>query len=107
MIKKLCTIHLFSLLCATSVFSDELKSRPVEFGTGSSLTLDSGVPTNFLSGSTTTFHSGSTLDLTGATVVGFTAGVSSFNGRTGAVVPVAGDYTNSDIGLGSVTNDAQ
>jgi hypothetical protein len=35
------------------------------------------------------------------------AGVSSFNGRTGAVVPLAGDYTASMIGLGNVTDDAQ
>lgn len=34
-------------------------------------------------------------------------GVTSFNARTGAVVPVAGDYTKSDVGLGNVTNDAQ
>jgi hypothetical protein len=35
---------------------------------------------------------------------GGTAGVSSFNGRTGVVVPAAGDYTKSDIGLGNVDN---
>ena len=29
---------------------------------------------------------------------GGVAGVSSFNGRTGAVVPKAGDYTASDVG---------
>lgn len=33
--------------------------------------------------------------------------VTSFNGRTGAIVPQAGDYTASDVGLGNVTNDAQ
>ena len=37
----------------------------------------------------------------------FTAGVSSFNGRTGVVVPVSGDYTPTQVGLGNVTNDAQ
>lgn len=31
-------------------------------------------------------------------------GVSSFNSRTGAVVPLAGDYTKSDVGLGNVPN---
>jgi hypothetical protein len=35
------------------------------------------------------------------------AGVTSFNTRTGAVLPVAGDYTKSDVGLSAVTNDAQ
>ena len=35
------------------------------------------------------------------------AGVSSFNSRTGAVVPLAGDYTASMVGLGNVTDDAQ
>jgi hypothetical protein len=34
-------------------------------------------------------------------------GVSSFNGRIGAVVPQSGDYTNAQVGLGNVTNDAQ
>ena len=33
--------------------------------------------------------------------------VTSFNGRKGAIVPEAGDYTASDVGLGNVTNDAQ
>jgi len=37
----------------------------------------------------------------------FTAGVSSFNGRTGAVVPQTGDYTAINVGLGNVTNDSQ
>jgi hypothetical protein len=32
------------------------------------------------------------------------AGVASFNGRTGAVLPQAGDYTQSDVGLGNVDN---
>lgn len=32
------------------------------------------------------------------------AGVSTFNGRGGAVVPVAGDYTKGDVGLGNVDN---
>lgn len=36
-----------------------------------------------------------------------TAGVTSFNTRTGAVTPQAGDYTAALVGLGSVTNDAQ
>ena len=31
-------------------------------------------------------------------------GVSSFNGRTGAITPQAGDYTASDVGLGNVGN---
>lgn len=31
-------------------------------------------------------------------------GVSSFNGRTGAVTPQSGDYTKSDVGLGNVGN---
>ena len=35
------------------------------------------------------------------------AGVSSFNGRDGAVVSQSGDYDKNDIGLGNVTNDAQ
>jgi len=35
------------------------------------------------------------------------AGVTSFKGRTGVVVPAAGDYTKSDVGLSNVTNDAQ
>jgi len=35
------------------------------------------------------------------------AGVTSFKGRTGAVVPAAGDYSKSDVGLSNVTNDAQ
>lgn len=33
--------------------------------------------------------------------------VTSFNGRTGAVMPTSGDYTASLVGLGNVTNDAQ
>ena len=32
------------------------------------------------------------------------SGVSSFNGRTGAVTPQAGDYTKADVGLGNVDN---
>lgn len=31
-------------------------------------------------------------------------GVTSFNGRTGAITPQAGDYTASDVGLGNVGN---
>lgn len=31
-------------------------------------------------------------------------GVTSFNGRTGAIIPQAGDYTASDVGLGNVGN---
>ena len=31
-------------------------------------------------------------------------GVTSFNGRTGVVVPQAGDYTKGDVGLGNVPN---
>lgn len=38
------------------------------------------------------------------TTGGGTAGVSSFNGRTGMVTPQAGDYTKSDVGLGNVDN---
>lgn len=38
------------------------------------------------------------------TTGGGTAGVSSFNGRTGIVTPQAGDYTKSDVGLGNVDN---
>jgi hypothetical protein len=33
--------------------------------------------------------------------------VISWNGRTGAVVPQAGDYNATQVGLGNVTNDAQ
>lgn len=33
-----------------------------------------------------------------------TGGVTSFNGRTGAVVPTDGDYTKSQVGLGNVPN---
>jgi hypothetical protein len=33
--------------------------------------------------------------------------VTSFNGRTGAIVPAIGDYTASMIGLGNITNFAQ
>ncbi len=36
-----------------------------------------------------------------------TSGVQSFNSRVGAVVPAPGDYTNSDVGLGNVTNALQ
>ncbi len=36
-----------------------------------------------------------------------TADVTSFNGRTGVVVPASGDYTPAQVGLGNVTNDAQ
>jgi len=32
------------------------------------------------------------------------SGVFSFNGRTGAITPASGDYTASDVGLGSVVN---
>lgn len=35
------------------------------------------------------------------------AGVTSFNTRTGAVLPTSGDYTATQVGLGNVTNDAQ
>lgn len=35
------------------------------------------------------------------------AGVDSFNSRTGAVIPVSGDYSKSDVGLSNVTNVAQ
>lgn len=31
-------------------------------------------------------------------------GVTSFNGRTGAITPASGDYTASDVGLGNVGN---
>lgn len=31
-------------------------------------------------------------------------GVTSFNGRTGAIMPASGDYTASDVGLGNVGN---
>ncbi len=34
------------------------------------------------------------------------AGVTSFNGRTGIVMPRAGDYSKSDVGLGNVPNVA-
>lgn len=34
------------------------------------------------------------------------SGVTSFNGRTGAVTPQSGDYTKSDVGLGNVDNTA-
>lgn len=34
------------------------------------------------------------------------AGVTSFNGRTGAVTPQNGDYTKSNVGLGNVDNTA-
>jgi len=34
-------------------------------------------------------------------------GVSSFNTRTGAVVPTSGDYTATLVGLGNVTNNTQ
>lgn len=37
----------------------------------------------------------------------FSSGVSSFNSRTGAVVPTSGDYNATQVGLGNVTNDAQ
>ncbi|MDR3723304.1 MAG: hypothetical protein P4K83_02290 [Terracidiphilus sp.] len=40
-------------------------------------------------------------------VGGSTSGVSSFNGRTGAVSPASGDYTPSMVGLGNVSNAAQ
>ncbi len=33
--------------------------------------------------------------------------VNTFNGRSGAVTPQAGDYSAGDVGLGNVTNDAQ
>lgn len=33
--------------------------------------------------------------------------VQTFNGRSGVVVPVSGDYTATQVGLGNVTNDAQ
>ena len=33
-----------------------------------------------------------------------TGGVTSFNGRTGAITPASGDYTASDVGLGDVGN---
>ena|GEM_PF-2638617 len=39
-----------------------------------------------------------------STMASGTAGVSSFNGRTGAVNPAFGDYTPSMVGLGNVTN---
>ena len=35
---------------------------------------------------------------------GATAGVSTFNGRNGAVVPQSGDYTAAMVGLGNVDN---
>lgn len=34
-------------------------------------------------------------------------GVTTFNGRAGVVVPLAGDYTPALVGLGSVTNNVQ
>lgn len=36
-----------------------------------------------------------------------TAGVDSFNGRTGKVVPASGDYDNADVGLGNVDDIQQ
>lgn len=52
---------------------------------------------------------GQYLKRVGATLVGatVTSGVTSFNARTGAVVPTTGDYTATQVGLGNVTNDAQ
>lgn len=35
---------------------------------------------------------------------GSSSGVTSFNSRTGVVVPASGDYTKSDVGLGNVDN---
>lgn len=35
---------------------------------------------------------------------GSASGVTSFNSRTGAVIPQSGDYTKSDVGLGNVDN---
>ncbi len=40
-------------------------------------------------------------------IAGLTTGVSSVFGRTGAVTAQNGDYTATNVGLGSVTNDAQ
>ena len=37
---------------------------------------------------------------------GSSSGVTSFNNRTGAVIPQAGDYTKTDVGLGNVDNTA-
>ena len=37
---------------------------------------------------------------------GGTAGVTSFNNRTGVVTPQAGDYSKGDVGLGNVDNTA-
>lgn len=47
------------------------------------------------------------LDWIDAQIDAVPAGVTTFNGRGGAVVPASGDYTASQVGLGSVTNDAQ
>ena len=37
---------------------------------------------------------------------GSSSGVTSFNNRTGAVIPQDGDYTKTDVGLGNVDNTA-
>jgi hypothetical protein len=47
------------------------------------------------------------IDTVEAEIAAIPTGVTSFNGRTGAVVPGSSDYTATQVGLGSVTNDAQ
>lgn len=52
---------------------------------------------------TNTTQAASTAFVTAA-VGAATTGVSSFNGRTGAIIPGSSDYTKTDVGLGNVDN---
>lgn len=72
----------FWLTFCQSVHGDQTIFQPTIFGTGSSLTINSGITVNFLSGSTVDFNAGSSVDFTGATVTGLAAGggtVTSFS----------------------------
>lgn len=66
------------------------------FGGVESVTLDSA--TKVVKNPVVKFGASNTLDATGATLIGFaTGGVTSWNGRTGVVVPLSADYTAAQV----------
>lgn len=76
------------------------------------LLYGSGVPApglgvdgnSYIDSTTGSFYQKSSGAWTLKVVLTGSAGVSSFNGRAGTVLPVAGDYTKADVGLSNVDN---
>lgn len=59
-----------ALLASVSLPAAEVTTRPVTYGAGSALTIQTGVTTTFAAGSITDFAAGAVVDFTGATVTG-------------------------------------